>query len=285
MNSIKTVLLLGALTGLLVGLGQYFGGNQGMMVMFAISLGMNFYSYWFSDKMILRAYGAQPITKQEAPELYGMVEELAKRANLPMPKVCIINSDVPNAFATGRNPQNAAVAATTGLLKMLTNEEIAGVLAHELSHIKHRDTLISTVAASIAGMIAMLANMLQFFAIFGSSRDDNRGGNPIALIATIILAPIAATMIQMAISRSREYMADAGAAEMTRQPLALASALKKIEAYAKQLVLPHAQEASAHMFIINPLSGVAKNMASLFSTHPSTTSRVEKLEELAKTIR
>ncbi len=285
MNSIKTVLLLGALTGLLVGLGQYFGGNQGMMVMFAISLGMNFYSYWFSDKMILRAYGAQPITKQEAPELYGMVEELAKRANLPMPKVCIINSDVPNAFATGRNPQNAAVAATTGLLKMLTNEEIAGVLAHELSHIKHRDTLISTVAASIAGMIAMLANMLQFFAIFGSSRDDNRGGNPIALIATIILAPIAATMIQMAISRSREYMADAGAAEMTRQPLALASALKKIEAYAKQRVLPHAQEASAHMFIINPLSGVAKNMASLFSTHPSTTSRVEKLEELAKTIR
>lgn len=282
MNSIKTVLLLGLLTGILVAMGQYFGGHEGMLIMLAISLAMNFFSYWNSDKMVLAAYNAKPITEAQAPDLYRMVAKLAKNAGLPMPKVCIINSDVPNAFATGRNPEHGAVAVTTGIMKMLTDDEIEGVIAHELSHIKHRDTLVSTIAASVAGLIASLANMLQWFAIFGSGRDNERGGNPIALLATIILAPIAAMLIQMAISRSREYMADAGAAEITRKPLALASALGKIELYAKQRVLPNAKEASAHLFIINPLSGAGATLASLFSTHPRTAERIAKLQEISK---
>lgn len=283
MNNMKAVILLGLLTGILVAIGKAFGGSQGMVIMLFVSIAMNIFSYWNSDKMVLAAYRAKTITRSQAPALYDMVAKLTTAAHLPMPKVCIIDSDVPNAFATGRNPEHAAVAVTTGIMKMLSDEEIEGVLAHELSHIRHRDTLISTIAASIAGAIATIANMLQFFAIFGGRDEDNQ--NPLALLATIILAPIAASLIQLAISRSREFMADAGAAEITRRPLALASALRKIENYAQHRVLPNAQPASAHLFIINPLSNVKSVLSSLFSTHPSTAMRIAKLEEMAKVLR
>jgi len=282
MNGVKTAALLALMTALLMALGQYVGGNQGLMVMFVISMAMNFFSYWNSDKLVLSAYRAQQITAEQNPKLFNMIAQLAKNGGLPMPKVYIINSDIPNAFATGRNPEHAAVAVTTGIMSLLTDDEIEGVLAHELTHVKHRDTLISTIAATMAGVVSMLANMLQWFAIFGGRSDDREGGsNPIALLAMVILAPLAASIIQMAISRSREYLADEGGARMSGKPMSLASALAKIEQYSKYGVLPHAKENTAHMFIINPLGGLKSITASLFSTHPSTADRIAKLKELA----
>lgn len=287
MNNVKTAVLLALMTGLLMVIGQLVAGRAGLMTMFLISMAMNFFSYWNSDKIVLKMYNAQQVSGTDNPELYNMVAGLAKRGNLPMPKVYIINSEVPNAFATGRNPEHAAVAVTTGIMNLLTDDEIEGVLGHELTHVKHRDTLISTVAASLAGVITMIANMMQMFAIFGSS-DDRERGNPIAMLVTIILAPIAAALIQMAISRSREYLADEGGAEMSGKPLALASALAKIDYYSKHGMLPGGEAQlgpTAHMFIINPLGSVKDLASSLFSTHPSTASRIEKLKELASRMR
>lgn len=258
-----------------------------MILMFIISLGINFYTYWNSASMVLRAYDAKEITEQNNPNIFHIVKKLVHNAGLPMPKVYIIESEVPNAFATGRDPEHAAVAVTTGIMNLLTDDEIEGVLAHELSHVKHRDTLISTIAASMAGFIAMVANMLQWAAIFGG-RDDEENSNPLALIGTIILAPLAASLIQMAISRSREYLADEEGAMMSRKPLSLASALAKIEHYAKFGVLPGQSESrvssTAHMFIINPLSGISSTMTQLFSTHPSTESRIQRLRDIASRI-
>ncbi len=282
MNGLKTAALLALMTALLMVIGRLVAGEQGMFVMFIIASLMNVYSYWNSDKLVLKAYNAIPVSRNDNPSLYNMVEGLAKRGNIPMPAVYIIDSNVPNAFATGRNPSHAAVAVTTGIMDVLTDDEIEGVLGHELTHIKHRDTLISTIAATMAGFISMVANMLQWASFFGGARDeDGEHMNPVVLIATIILAPLAASLIQMGISRSREYMADEGGAEMSGKPLALASALAKIEYVAQHKKLPDAQPTSAHLFIINPLSGVGATLSSLFSTHPSTASRIERLKEIA----
>ena len=285
MNTIKTMLLMALLMGVLVAVGGAFGGQQGATIMLIISLGINFFSYWFSDTMVLKAYGAREINEFQAPELYNLVKKLAERAELPMPKVCIINSDVPNAFATGRSPSHAAVAVTTGIMRALNYEELSGVLGHELSHVKHRDTLISTVAASIAGVISWIANMAQWAAIFGtgrsSDRDDN--GGAIGLLFTIIVAPIAAMLIQMAISRSREYEADESGGRICGNPLYLASALEKIEYYATHArPMEDATPATAHLFIINPLKNARMTFASLFSTHPATEERIRRLREQAR---
>ena len=249
-------------------------------MMFVISMGMNFMSYWYSDKIVLAQYNAQPVTAQSNPKLYAMVEKLTKNGNLPMPKVYIIPSEVPNAFATGRNPSHAAVAVTEGIQRLLTDEELEGVLAHELTHVKNRDTLISTIAAMMAGAISMIANILQFTAIFGRS-DDREGTNPLALLGTIIIAPIAAGLIQMSISRTREFLADEGGGDMCRNPLALASALAKIDYYSKHGALPNASNATAHMFIINPMMGIGESLSNLFSTHPRTEERIQKLKKQA----
>ena len=289
MNTMKTAVLMALLTAILVAVGGSIGGSSGAMIMLLISLGMNFFSYWFSDSIVLRAYGATEVTAAEAPDLYKLVEKLAMNAGLPMPKVCIINSDVPNAFATGRNPSHAAVAVTTGIMRALDYNELSGVLAHELSHVKHRDTLISTVAASIAGVISMIAQVAQFAAIFGggrSSDDDRDGGGSLAgSLVTIIIAPLAASIIQMAISRSREYDADKSGGEICGNPMYLANALRKIEMYAQRAVLPNATPATSHMFIINPLSGVKQTFSSLFSTHPATSERIDRLHEQAREMR
>lgn len=278
MNNIKTAVLMALLSVILMVIGQYVGGNQGLVVMFIISSAINIFSYWNSDKLVLSAYNAQEINESSSHQLFDIVRQLAKKDNLPMPKVYIIESSSPNAFATGRNPEHAAVAITTGLLDMLTPEEVAGVLGHELTHVKHRDTLISTIAACMASAIAMVANILQFTAIFGSrDREDN---NPLAALAMIILAPLAASLIQMAISRSREYLADEGGAQLCGNPLALASALAKIDHYAKYGNLPHATNATAHMFIINPLSNVKDFASNLFSTHPRTEERIARLKAM-----
>ncbi len=286
MNTIKTAVLMALLAGVLISVGGAVGGSQGAMIMLIISLGMNFFSYWFSDSVVLKMYNAREITRGDAPELYGLVEKLAMTAGLPTPKVCIINSDVPNAFATGRNPSHAAVAVTTGIMRALDYNELSGVLAHELSHVKHRDTLISTIAASIAGVISMIAQIAQFSAIFGGRSDDEEGGGSLAgTLVTIIIAPLAASIIQMAISRSREYDADKSGGEICGNPLYLANALRKIEAYASQAVLPSATPATSHMFIINPLSGVKQTFSSLFSTHPATSDRIDRLHEQAREMR
>lgn len=271
MNTLKTLILMALLTGIMVAVGGSFGGTSGATVMLLISLGMNLFSYWFSAPMVLRAYGAQEVTREEAPELYGMVEQLAANAHLPMPKLCIINSDVPNAFATGRNPSHAAVAVTTGIMRVLDYNELSGVLGHELTHVKNRDILISTIAAAMAGVISWIANIAQWAAIFGVGRsdDDEEGGGLLGSLVTIIIAPIAAFLIQMAISRSREYAADKGGGEICGNPEYLASALAKIDYYAKHAQpLPDATPATAHMFIVNPLEGVGSTIMNLFSTHP-----------------
>ena len=279
MNSVKTVFLMTALACILMALGGIFGGRNGVMIMFIIAMGMNFFSYWFSDTMVLRAYKAQQVGEDHY--LYRIVADLAQRADLPMPKVYIIPTDVPNAFATGRNPSHAAVAATEGILRLLDEDEIRGVLAHEMSHVLHRDILISTIVASFASAIAMIANMAQWAAIFGSGRDnDGEGGNPIALIATALLAPLAASVIQMGISRTREYMADEEGGRMIDDPIALARALAKIDNYAHYQVLPGASKATAHMCIINPFAGVRGTLMNLFSTHPPTEDRIARLEDL-----
>jgi heat shock protein HtpX len=276
----RTVILLAALTALFGVIGQAIGGQQGMIMALIFAGGMNLFSWWNSDKMVLRMHNAQPISQQEAPRLYEMTAQLAANAGLPMPKLYVIHEAQPNAFATGRNPQNAAVAVNTGLLEMLTEEEAAGVIAHELAHIKNRDTLVMTVTASIAGAISALA---QFGMMFNRGRNQ-QGQNPfgpIGMLLMVILAPIAAAIVQMAISRSREYEADKMGAEICGQPMALAGALQKLEHYAHQRVNQRAEAnpASAHMFIINPLSGA--RMDNLFSTHPRTANRVAALEKLA----
>ena len=284
MNTLKTTMLMALLMALMVALGGVFGGHTGMTIMLVIALGMNFFTYWFSDRMVLSMYNAQEVDRSSAPELYGLVEKLAGNAGLPMPRVYIINEDAPNAFATGRNPSHAAVAVTTGLMRVLDYNEISGVLGHELAHVKHRDILISTIAATMATVISYAANIAQFAAIFGAGRssDDDRGGI-IGMIATAIIAPIAAALIQMAISRSREYSADEGGAEICGNPNYLASALEKIEYYALHgAPLSEATPATAHMCIINPLTGRDISFKSLFSTHPDTQERIARLREQAQ---
>lgn len=282
MNTVKTTILLAALTGLLVAVGGAFGGKSGATLMLLVSFAMNFGSYWYSDKIVLKMYKARPVTPEQAPDLYKMVARLTQRAKMPMPKVYIIDSEVPNAFATGRNPENGVVAVTTGIMRALNYDELEGVVAHELAHIKNRDTLISTVVASIAGVISWIGTMAQWAAIFGSNRDDEEGGGIAGLIFTIVVAPLAATLIQLGISRSREFEADQSGGQISGNPLALASALQKIEHYAKHAVMQQATPATSHMFIINPLSGVRGTINSLFSTHPATAQRVAKLQEQAR---
>lgn len=281
MNRVKSVMLLTLLSLILMAIGGVVGGQNGAMTMFLISLAINFYTYWNSDKMALRAYNAQPLAESQVPELYELVRELCRKAELPMPRLYVIPTDVPNAFATGRDPEHAAVAVTEGILSMLNRDELAGVISHELSHVKHRDTLIMTLSASIATAISYIANIAQWAAIFGMARDeDGNRSNPIALIVTIVIAPLAASLIQFALSRSREYMADASGARICGKPLALASALLKLDDYAHHRVIPDAKPATSGLFIINPLAGVG-GVANLFSTHPSTEERVKKLREIA----
>jgi heat shock protein HtpX len=279
MNTTKTVVLMVGLTVLLVLIGGAFGGRQGMIMAFMFASVMNIISYWFSDKIVLRMYGAQEASEADAPVLYSVTRDLAMKMNMPMPKVYIIPSDAPNAFATGRNPNHAAVAATEGILRMLTKEELAGVMAHEMGHVRNRDILIGTIAATIAGAISMLANMAQWAMIFGGGRrdDDEGAGGMISSILMIILAPIAAALIQMAISRSREYEADATGARISGNPLALASALKKLQLGTQRIPMD-ANPATAHMFIVNPLRG--RGFVNLFSTHPPLEDRIARLEAM-----
>ncbi|MCA7084798.1 zinc metalloprotease HtpX [Cupriavidus sp. DB3] len=279
-NWVKTFMLMAAITALFIVIGGMIGGRSGMMFALLMALGMNFFSYWFSDKMVLRMYNAREVDAASAPQFYGMVQELAQRAGLPMPRVYLIDEDAPNAFATGRNPENAAVAATTGILRVLSNRELRGVMAHELAHVRHRDILISTIAATMAGAIAALANFAMFF---GGRDEEGRPANPIASIAMAILAPLAASLIQMAISRAREFEADRGGAEITGDPQALAMALDKIDRYARGIPFQAAEQhpATAQMMILNPLSG--GGIANLFSTHPSTEERVARLMQMAQT--
>lgn len=281
MNTIKTALLLGALTGLLMFIGGLIGGKHGMTIAFVLAMIMNFGSYWFSDKLVLKMYRAQEVSEAQAPELYRMVRDLAMRGNLPMPRVYIIPGETPNAFATGRNEQHAVVAVTEGLLRILNRDELEGVLSHELTHIKNKDMLIGSIAATLAGAIVMLANMAQWAAMFGGlgNRDSEEGGGGsiVGLIATAILAPIAATIIQMAISRSREYMADEGGAKISGKPYGLAGALEKLSR-ASQIVPMNANPSTAHMFIVNPLTG--RSLMNLFSTHPPIEERIARLRSM-----
>jgi len=281
MNTLKTMVLLVTLTVLFIFIGALLGGRSGMTVALFIALAMNFFAYWFSDKIVLRMYGARQVSEAEAPELYSIVRTLSQKAGLPMPKVYIIDADQPNAFATGRNPRNGAVAVTTGILRLLDRNELSGVIAHELAHIKNRDILVSTIAATIAGAISYLAQMAQWAMIFGGRRDDEEGGNPIAALVMMIVAPIAAMLIQLAISRTREYGADAGGARIVGNPLYLANALKKLH-YASQRIPLEANPATSHMFIVNPLSG--GGFARLFSTHPPIEERIARLEAMAMRI-
>lgn len=283
MNYARTALLMAAMTGLFLALGWVIAGQQGMAMALVVAVAMNFFSYWFSDKLVLRMYGAHEIGEADAPQFYGIVRQLATRAQMPMPKVYIMENDQPNAFATGRNPENAAVAATTGLLRMLSAEEVAGVMAHELAHVKNRDSLIMTITATLAGAIGMLAN---FGMMFGSNARDSEGRpNPVGAIigiAAAILAPLVAMLVQMAISRGREYEADRVGAEICGNPQWLASALDKISrgAHAIPNARAEANPASAHLFIINPLAGGTRD--SLFSTHPATENRIARLMQLAR---
>jgi heat shock protein HtpX len=279
MNTMKTFLLMGLLTVLLVVIGRVIGGQGGMMIAFLFAVVMNFGSYWFSDKVVLGMYHAQEITQADNPALFQMIQDLAGRAGLPMPRVYLIPQDQPNAFATGRDPQHAAVAVTQGILRTLSMDELRGVLSHELAHVKHRDILVGTVAATIAGAISMLASMAQWAMIFGGGRvsSDREGGNPIAGLAMMIVAPIAALMIQMAISRSREFAADEGGAQISGHPLSLANALRKLELKSEQIPM-NANPATAHMFIVSPLHG--GGLSSLFSTHPPLEERIARLEAM-----
>ena len=278
-NMMKTAILMAAITALFMARGDMMGGRAGMMMALVVALGMNFFSYWFSDKRVLKMYNAREVDETSAPRFYGMVRELAQRAQMPMPKVYLIDGRAPNAFATGRNPDNAAVAATTGIINVLTERELRGVMAHELAHVKHRDILISTISATMAGAISMLAN----FAVFFGGRDsEGRPTNPIAGIAVAILAPLAASLIQMAISRAREFEADRGGAEISGDPAALASALDKIHRYAQGIPLQAAEAhpETAQMMIMNPLSG--GGLRGLFSTHPATEERIARLMAMAR---
>ena len=278
-NLLKTAVLMAAITALFMAIGSVLGGRQGMMLALVIALGMNFFSYWFSDKLVLKMYNAQEVDETSAPQFYRMVRELAQKAGLPMPRVYVIEEDAPNAFATGRNPEHAAVAATTGIMRVLSERELRGVMAHELGHVRHRDILISTISATMAGAISMLANFAMFF---GGRNSEGRSTNPIAGILVMLLAPLAASLIQMAISRAREFEADRAGAEISGDPQALASALQKIEACARGIPLEAAERnpATAQMMIINPLSG--GGLRGLFSTHPATEERVERLMAMAR---
>ena len=285
MNTFRTTILLAVLTALLVWIGDIFGGRQGAIMALILAGGMNFVSYWFSDKIVIKMYGGQEVGPNDDPELYGLVQDLAQRAGLPMPKVYVLPQDTPNAFATGRNPEHAAVAVTDGIRRILNKRELAGVLGHELTHVKNRDILVSTIAATLAGAISYLAYMAQWAAIFGGGRsrdDEGGGGNIFGLLFMIIVAPLAAMLIQMAVSRSREYGADEGGAKITADPLALASALKKLHMGAQNIPLETnsaTANATAHMFIVNPLTG--GGLASLFSTHPPMEERIARLEAMA----
>ena len=278
MNAVKTTFLMALMTVLLVLAGGAIGGRSGMTFALVMAGVMNFVSYWFSDKIVLAMYGAREVTEADYPEFYGLVRQLAVQAGMPMPKVYIIESETPNAFATGRNPEHAAVAATAGIMRILTRDELMGVMAHELSHVRHRDILISSIAATIAGAITYLAHMAQWAAIFGGGRDRDEEGGVFGLIVMAIVAPIAAMLIQMAISRSREYEADRGGAALAGNPLCLAGALRKLE-MANQQIPMQANAATAHMFIVNPLTG--GGLMSLFSTHPPMEERVRRLEAMA----
>ena len=278
-NWFKTTILFAAITALFMMIGGLIGGREGMMLALLLGGGMNFFAYWFSDKMVLRMYNAHPVDDTSSPYLYNMVQDLAVRAGLPMPRVYLIDEAQPNAFATGRNPENAAVAATTGIVSLLSERELRGVMAHELAHVKHRDILTSTIAATLAGAISALANFAMFF---GGRDEEGRPANAIVSIIIAIIAPLAAALIQMAISRAREFEADRGGAEISGDPLALASALGKIDAYARGIPFPTAEAhpATAQMMIMNPLAGGAVD--SLFSTHPKTAERIARLEAMAR---
>ncbi|MGA8573406.1 MAG: zinc metalloprotease HtpX [Desulfobaccales bacterium] len=276
-NRVKTVLLLTALTLFLIFIGKLLGGRQGMYLAFILALGMNFFSYWFSDKIVLRMYRAQEVSPAEAPQIHQMVEELAHEAGIPKPKVYIIPDDSPNAFATGRNPQHAAVAATQGIIRLLTPVELKGVLGHELGHVLNRDILISSIAATLAGAIMILASMARWGAILGMGRDDDEGGGILGVLVLSIIAPIAAMLVQMAVSRSREYLADETGAHLSHNPESLARALEKLSVGTQRIPMD-ASPATAHMFIVNPLAG--KSLMNLFSTHPPIEERVERLRAM-----
>jgi heat shock protein HtpX len=285
-SAIKTTILLGALTGLLILIGGVLGGRSGMEVAFVIALVMNFFSYWFSDRLVLKAYNAQELDAAAAPELYSIVQELAQEAHIPVPRMYLIDTDTPNAFATGRSPHHAAVAVTRGILRICSRDELKGVLGHELSHVINRDILTSSIAATLAGAIMILASMARWGAIFGGfggggGNDDRRGGM-VELLLMAFLAPLAATMIQLAVSRTREYQADASGAHLTHHPLYLASALRKLEA-ANERIPMDTGPATAHLFIVNPLTAQQGLMSRLFSTHPPLEERIRRLEHMANT--
>jgi heat shock protein HtpX len=279
MNVLKTTFLMAVMTVLLMWIGNLVAGRQGMWLFLVMAGAMNFFAYWFSDKMVLAMYRAQPATESQAPELFAIVRGLAQRAQMPMPRVYIVPSESPNAFATGRDPNHAAVAVTHGILRILSREELEGVLAHELAHVHNRDTLTSAIVATLAGAITMLSRSAMFFG--GGRRDGERGSNPVAMLLALILAPIAAVMVQMAISRTREFAADRSGAQTSGKPLLLASALRKLEQGSKAVPMASANQATAHQFIVNPLRG---GMAGLFSTHPNTADRVARLEEMARNL-
>ncbi len=274
-NQLKTTLLLGSLTGLIVLIGRYFGGSSGMVIAFVFAVLMNFGSYWFSDKIVLKLYKSRQLSSQESPELYSLVSRLSQSASLPMPKIYLIPSEAPNAFATGRNSQHAVIAVTQGILRLLNSSELEGVLAHEIAHIKDRDILISSIAATLAGVIMMIASMARWAALFGGfgGSDDDDGGI-LGFVVLAFLAPLAALIIQLAISRSREYLADSTGARIAGNPLGLASALEKLDSASKKIPIK-TNPATAHLFIVNPLSG--KSLMSLFSTHPPTAERIARL--------
>ena len=278
MNTLKTTMLLAFMTGLLIVAGGAVGGRGGAGIALVFAAVMNFGAYWFSDKMVLKMYRAREVTSSDAPQLHGIVRDLSMKANLPMPKVYTMDNPTPNAFATGRNPQHAAVAVTTGIMDLLTKEELAGVIGHELAHIQNRDILVSTIAATIAGAISYLAYMAQWAMIFGGGRRDDRGGHPLVMLLMIIVAPLAAMIVHMAISRTREYGADRGGAEICGNPLYLANALRKLESSNRQRPMANAKEATAHMFIVNPLKG--GGMLKWFSTHPPMAERVKRLDAM-----
>lgn len=282
MNHFKTILLMGVLTGLFVLVGEAFGGRQGMFIALALAAGMNLFSYWYSDKIVLMLYRAQPVSESEAPGLYRIVRRLTQRAGLPLPRLYIIPTEAPNAFATGRNPQNAAVAVTSGLLRLLNEEEIEGVIGHELAHVQNRDILISAIAATLAGALMIVVRIFAYSAmLFGGGSREERNGGGLAALFMLIVAPIAALLIQMAISRSREYQADATGAQLSGNPQALARALMKLQ-QAAEYVPMDAEPATAHMFIVNPLN--ARSLMYLFATHPPVEERVARLQKMAMSI-
>jgi heat shock protein HtpX len=281
MNTLKVGVLLVALTALFIFVGDALGGRSGAMIAFALALVMNFVSYWFSDKIVLGMYGARPLSPEDAPELFRMTEKLAQRAGIPMPRLYVVNDPQPNAFATGRNPAHGAVAVTTGLLNLLHYDEVEGVIAHEIAHIKHRDTLTMTVVATIAGAVMLLADMARWAMIFGGARSDDReGSNPLVYLLVMIVAPIAAMLIQLAISRAREYEADATGARLAGSPDGLANALLKLEQAARRMPMMHASPSTAHLFIVNPLRGIGGTLMSLFMTHPPIEERVRRLQQM-----